>query len=369
MEQPQKTSKKWILHTLVFLIIFGLLFVWVSYLFRPPTTDRKGLVGFYAEPENSLDVILIGGSSTYVYWAPYNAWHDYGFTSYDFSASSMSPALLKPLMQEAEKTQSPKLYVIDLRAFDVREEHPDFYSEEYLRNITDSMDYSVNRAKMVHDSYGYEQPALQYDPASYLDLMLYHSRWQELSEDSFKYASRDVAEPNKGFLFIKWALLAPFEKHDYSDVTDVLPLSEQTDQILHELLSYCRENDLPVLFTLNPYYQDSPTTKARYNYIEGVVNSYGYDFLDANEYYDEMNLDFSTDFYHRDHVNLYGAEKYTRFLGNYLKEHYALEDRRSDPAYQSWNEGYPGWVERCAEQKQLIDQAIADYRAAQSKGE
>ena len=30
--------------------------------------------------------------------------------------------------------------------------------------------------------------------------------------------------------------------------------------------------------------------------------------LNANEYYDEMNLDFSTDFYNKNHVNLFGAK-------------------------------------------------------------
>ena len=60
----------------------------------------------------------------------------------------------------------------------------------------------------------------------------------------------------------------PFEKNDYSWVTEVEPLSADPNAILIELLEYCKQAELKVLFFLNPFYMDSPVTKARYNYID-----------------------------------------------------------------------------------------------------
>ena len=39
-----------------------------------------------------------------------------------------------------------------------------------------------------------------------------------------------------------------------------------------------------------------------------------------------------------DHLNVYGAEKVTSYLGNYLEENYELEDHRNDPTYEAWNQ-------------------------------
>ena len=346
----------WVIYLFLFLIIFLFLFIKISYLFRHITVNRKNIVGYYAEEENTIDVVLIGGSSTYVYWAPYEAWNAEGIVSYCFSADSMSPTLLKGMIEEASKTQSPQLYIIDLRALDVTEEHPGFYSEAYLRNITDSLKYSKVRNQMIKYSFNIEQPQLKYDIAKYIDFCMYHSLWQDLKEINYAYRNNDVVNENKGFHFTTDLFHEKLERRDYTDVEYELPLSEQTNQILIDLLDYCKDNDVRALFTLNPIYQDKSDTKARYNYIERIVNEYGYEFLDTNEYYDEMGIDFTRDFYHRDHVNLYGAEKYTHFLANYIRNEYNISDRRQEEAYSSWYEGYDKWKAASDEHKKLIDE-------------
>lgn len=350
----------WVANTFLFLTVFLVILCRVSYVFRPVSVDRQNIVGYYAEERDTLDVVFIGGSSTYVFWAPYEAWNDYGIASYDFSANSMSPALLKGLTEEAAKTQTPELYVIDLRALDVRDVREGFYTEYYIRIFTDALKYGATRSKAIKYAFGYEHPEYAYDIAEYFDICMYHSNWQKLDEDNFLYANNNVKHDFKGFGMVTEWFHQSFDKNDYSYVTKEEPLSEGTNQILLDLLDYCRENELNVLFTLNPIYMDSEETKARYNYVERIVREYGYDFIDANDYYDEMELDFSHDFYNRDHVNIYGALKFTRFLGSYIVEHYDLPDRRRDNLYDSWNDGYEYWCEAVAEQKSLIDDYIAN---------
>ena len=52
--------------------------------------------------------------------------------------------------------------------------------------------------------------------------------------------------------------------------------------------------------------------------------------------YDDYNLNFDRDFQDSSHLNYNGADKFTRYLGKYLKENYDLPDRRNDPKYYSW---------------------------------
>lgn len=352
-------NKLWIVNTILFLSLFAFLFIRVSYLFRPYSGNRANIVGYYSEPEDTIDVVFIGGSSTFVFWAPYIAWNEWGMASYDFATNSMSPALLMGMVEEARKTQDPELFVIDLRALEVRETHPDFYAEAYIRNITDSLKYSVNRIKTINYAFSYEQSGSQYNLENYLDLMMYHATWQKLNYLNFDYASNKMEQPLKGFEMANIAYHEPFEMKDYSDITEKSALSDSTNQILIDLLEYCKENDLNVLFTLNPFYQENEDVKKTYNYVAEVVGSYGYTFLNTNDYYEEMEIDFSHDFYNRDHVNLYGAEKYTALLGRYIVQNYSITDHRQEAEYISWHEGYEVWCEEAMYQKQAIDDAIA----------
>jgi len=66
------------LRVVFFIFIVGLLIIWISFLFRPTEVDRENVIGYYAEKNNSLDVVCIGGSATFVFWEPLQAWHDYG---------------------------------------------------------------------------------------------------------------------------------------------------------------------------------------------------------------------------------------------------------------------------------------------------
>ena len=60
-------------------------------------------------------------------------------------------------------------------------------------------------------------------------------------------------------------------------------------------------------------------------------------FIDCNLHLDEMNFDWMHDTPDcGDHLNVFGAEKVSRYLGKYLKDNYNIPDRRKDGDYASW---------------------------------
>ena len=129
-----------------------------------------------------------------------------------------------------------------------------------------------------------------------------------------------------------WCYLEEPENVKTNKRTELLENDEKT---LIELLDYLKENDLNALFVVCPY-SITAEDYAKYNTMSDIVSGYGYDFLNTNDYYDEMGIDFSTDFYNINHVNSLGARKYTDFLGNYLSQNYNLPDHRGDAAYSEW---------------------------------
>ena len=97
-----------------------------------------------------------------------------------------------------------------------------------------------------------------------------------------------------------------------------------------------------------------------FNYMEEITASYGYPFLNMNDYYEEIGIIFEEDFAdYGSHTNAVGAEKCTDFLKEYLLTHYDFKDKRGDKAYASWDESYALWQEEIGPARETIQDRIA----------
>lgn len=98
-----------------------------------------------------------------------------------------------------------------------------------------------------------------------------------------------------------------------------------------------------------------------YNYMDEIIAGYGYEFLNLNDHYEEIGLDFASDFSdYGGHTNALGAEKCTKFLGGYLSGMYGIEDRRGQEGYESWDAAYVQWKEELAQAKETIARRIEE---------
>ena len=46
------------------------------------------------------------------------------------------------------------------------------------------------------------------------------------------------------------------------------------------------------------------------------------------------------------HLNYSGATKMTKYIGQYLKDNYTLNDYRHDPHYEQWNKDYEMFMKK-----------------------
>lgn len=309
----------------IFLAIVGYLIIHLTYVLRPNISEKQNLMGFYAEEENSLDVVFIGSSSLWTSVNPLTIWSQKGIASYVIATSAQRPSSLLYLLREAVKYQKNAVYFLDISTLKYEEELWKQQNEGSLRRVTDGLKYSWNRIQC-----NWEQTKGKEDRLSYFfDIIKYHSEWKNLYsnlshwnfklENKYKgYMLKDVFEP----VVDTWK------------VEEVRPISSEAETVLKRLLNYCKEKQLPVEFTLAV---STGTSYGMSQYLKKIVESYGFELLIFNEYTKEMGINYSYDFMDAGHLNVGGAEKATTFLANYIAEKYQIKDKRKETEYKSWN--------------------------------
>ena len=341
-----------------FLVIITYVYASATYLFRGKSLndfndDRLNIVGI--KEEDPLDMIYIGGSAAFCYWYPLQAWNEYGFTSYNLGSTSIQAENILYLVKHALKYQKPKLFVIGMRPF---AEYSNTGYEAGLRYTSDALDLGIDRLRLIRTYY--DRRLVEAEISSvYVDIAKHHSRYDLLASPE-AWALMD----NEGEPLYKGANV----KIDYYYLDELPPANAENRgelelrayDTLYELLDFCIEKDLNVLFVVSPYIlrQEDYTM---FNTMDDIVTSYGYQFLNANEYFEEINLDVTRDFTDEGHVNVFGAEKYTDFLGNYIVENYDLPDHRAE-GNMSWEEAYADFTDVKDDAKASVNDLIASVR-------
>lgn len=350
-------TRKEVLKTTIFILIFLFLLRSVSYAVRTNGQTKDLFENFYSEKKDSFDVILVGSSPVYPYYASAQIYGEYGIASYNLSSPVQRPKADKYITIEALKTQDPSLIVYEMRMF-TYDDLEMAANPAHVRNITDNFKYSKNRYDMIRGIY--EPAAEYYTPESeltfHLDIMKYHSNWKTLVLPSqLKSIFYNKKDPLKGYVFNSDMVYA--DTPLCTDTEERSPIPEQSEKVLLELIEQLKELDKDALFIVSPYVVDEEHEEM-FNYIGDIVTQNGYPFLDMNKHYEEIGLDFAYDFYDGSgHVNARGSEKVSRFFANYLRENYSLPDRRGDKKYNSWDDAFELW-------KSGYDEAIStiDYK-------
>ncbi len=411
--EPKKpfAGKKLLLRACAFVVLAAIVFLYVNAVFTIPNSDpnRRIFNAFYAQKENTIDVVYLGTSATNRYFIGPLAYEESGLAEFDLAAMGLPLIFVQNLIEEVEKTQDPELYIIELRGI---LKSSDDVTDAHIRRITDSMKASSNKYEMIKMALDYvnadddadsdgadsgagtdssadadtgkdtvESSADKGDSADstasdtdssadntasdtgqtlmtggsiddglldyYVPIIKYHDRITAgnlTPKDFLLWRSKNQT---KGYVTGPNTLTcAPQSEPVYSDETG--ELNADAEETLTKLLDYCDslDDDKQVLFVLSPYSMKSGQAEV-FNAAAEMVQSRGYDVLNCNqkEITEEIGLDWEKDFYNSKHVNYLGAEKYTKYLNNYLSEHYDLPDRRGDSKYRSWEKAYECYEE------------------------
>lgn len=355
------------LKILLFLALALCLLVPLTYMLRTNGGVKDRFLGFYAEPKNSLDAVIVGSSSVFPYYSAPQIFGETGIVCYPLSTNLQRPTAQLYLAREALKRQKPQLMIFELRMYTGLEQDM-INNMAYTRGVTDNLRYSLNRLDAIRALVNEDvrEDAGDDDTVPYtywFDIFKYHGNYRSLrlpsQWTSFLYARK---EPLKGFEGTHE--VGPMELTDRSGVTELVPVEDTQEKALRDLTAYLQSAGQRALFVVSPYAHDRDAA-AKFNYMEQIVREAGFDFLDLNDHYGELGLvpeDFSD---YGNHVNVAGAEKVTRFFASYLKEQYGLPDRRGDLAYASWMDAAARWAMYLRQEKTIVENSIAEGNFAQ----
>lgn len=336
-------QNSWLVKNIAFLIVFSHLFMSVSYVLRPFDKESRNIImGFYAEEQDSLDVVLVGASSIYTYWVPLEAYKEYGFTSYNFGSPAMHPESLLPNIKEILKYQSPQVLIIDLRRFSSNQT---LISNNRFRQNVDSLKYSLNRVQSILEVVPNRMDENN-DTNIYnylFDIAQYHSTWKTLNSNRIESYNNINENYQKGHILNSIVDKQIDNFRINNNISEVSQPNEYTIKLFENLIQYLLSIETNIVFLVSPY-DESVSHRMYHNYYETIINQNGFKYINANDYLNEMEVtNYIQYFYNDRHMNIFGAEKFTEFLGNYLIENYDLPDKRNSPNYSYWHDDYVLW--------------------------
>lgn len=280
---------------------------------------------FYLQEEDTVDVLLVGSSHIYCNVNTGELWDTYGMSAFNLGGAEQPYWNSYYFIKEALKTQRPKAIVLSVTIPGIR--FDEYQSEVWLTTNLYGMHWNKNRI---------DNNKVSALPESFWRILIpmntIHGRYTDLKKDDFVDKNYNIAY--KGFDYR--ATIVPFDTPDISGVTEMTPMIEKQEIYLRKIIELTKEENIPLLLVSVPYVVSEDAQKV-YNYEFEIARQEGVDFIDFNKCYDEMGLDFRTDMAEELHLNIDGGIKFTRYLGQCLKDRYDIEDHRGDPLYSSWD--------------------------------
>ena len=312
------------------------------YFLRNTDHNSLRIEGFYQEERDSVDVVLIGASDIYTSFMPGRAYEQYGFTSYLMASESITSEGVITAVKEAVRTQHPGMIVVEANAFLYGDSRNDA-NEAHIHKFFDNLPMSFNKLEYIQKSVPVDQKWEYIFP-----LIKYHSLWTEYPERLYMAASNlslDVRGQNylKGFRSTAKIFKGkkPSLNSKLSEENGELELDSKLESQLLDLLGYCEKNNVSLMFVRAPHYVTEKTYKRvlRSNKMAKLVNSYGYSYYTLENDAVRIGIDDKKDFYNEDHMNVYGALKFTDYLAEKILYREELKTRPlSDEQRENWKE-------------------------------
>jgi len=287
--------------------------------------DAVGIYGFFKEPKDSLDVVLIGPSTVYTAFYSPLAFEEQGLTSYALSTSTMPASLYPYAAQIAVEAQHPQLLIFDTWGFC----EVDQYNETSLRKFLDALPDSEIKQRAIKEIVPEDLKSSFRYP-----FQKYHSSWDRFGE--LVQVLRDKLDINRqGYSITKNYATTP-DIQQYMQKPGKYEVTQDGLDYLKMLLDYLKEAGVEhALFIRTPEMFGQEPTET-YQQMIDMIRGAGYDFLNTNAAIEDMGLDLGHDFYNTSHLNVFGSEKFTAFMADHIKKRYSLKSEHTDSVNEEW---------------------------------
>lgn len=327
-----KTAFKWIAAILAAVLVLFLLQRLLVPKYAKGIVEGAFIAEYYKdEPEH--DVIFLGDCEVYENFTPVMLWQDFGINSYIRGSSQQTVWQSYYLLEDTLRYETPDVVIFNVLAMEFNvPKDGGVNMEAYNRMTLEGMKWSGAKIKDIKASMVNGENFIEY----VFPILRYHSRITELTKDDFKYMFRTEKVSHNGYYLrvdSKPAANVPGGRilSDYN-------FGENAYSYLDKMTALCKEKGIRLILikapSLYPYWypqwDEQMVEYAEKNGLEYI------NFLNLKE---ETGLDYTKDTYDAGlHLNLWGAQKITKWLGEYLTAS-GMGDRRDDPKLsKAWEE-------------------------------
>ena len=266
--------------------------------------EQIGANGILGEPENTIDVLVLGDSEARSSIIPPELWKQKGYTAYVCGTSNQTLPYSFTMLDRALQMQKPKIVILETLAI--------------YRTIPS--------ADAMIDVLGRRFPVFRY-----------HDRWKKLrSSDLSPERQATYRYYSKGH----WTsqIVQPSSNEPYmipsQDTATIDPLNKL---YVRAIKARCDRNGAKLVLLSSP--SSFNWNYQKHNGIQKLAKELGCEYIDTNLMNDRLNIDWAQDTRDKgDHLNHAGAMKTSAFLAGYLEDTHLLTDHRDDAAYASWDE-------------------------------
>jgi len=303
-DTDRNKRKRFLVFILILITVLKLLSFYIDrvYLKDHQILGRlQSVAGVTNEPENTLDLLVLGDSETYTSLSPMVLWEKNGTTGYIIGQGGQQILEAYRNLQTALATQKPKMVLVETNMF--------FRSPK-------SITYSVN----VFDEAVKDQ----------FSVFTYHNLWKQVADPSVETGS----DYFKGFK-IRQAIQPYTGNTDYMNTNRKnARISGQVQTYMQKIAGLCKENGITLAFYSAP--SPSNCSMGRHQAAAELADTLGVKYLDLNLIGQELEINWRTDTADKgDHLNISGAVKVSDYMAVWLKT-FSLPDHRGDGRYKSW---------------------------------
>lgn len=321
--------KKYGSDVLFFLILLLLLMCCSHFLEQAQLKDEsivqgrnKSVFRIMREPEQTLDVVVVGDSLSYSSISPYEWWNSYGFTSYVCGQPGQRIQESYYMLEHAFRSQSPKVVLLEANAL--------FRGKGGMSDVVQGI-----------ESWGYER----------FGIFRGHDIWKGL------VLGKTYHQDNyKGFAIR--CSIKPYTKGEYMVQSDKKKeITSYTNSYVKRIMELCEKNGATLILFSAP----SPKnySYAKHNGAEAFAKENKIPYVDLNLLQSELGMNWTEDTADQgDHLNYLGAKKVTDYMGGFIKEICSLPDHRGDLAYKEWIDGALEYDKILVSRKEKIQKTL-----------